>query len=94
MVGVIVGVLLCAAVDIVTGGAAAPLDPIILEGSIGAISGGAGGLTTGLIDGNPVQSGLEGLAGGAILGPIGGTTLGPIGRKIVPMVAKFFCHAE
>ena len=94
VVGVIVGVLLRAAVDIVTGGAAAPLDPIILEGSIGAISGGAGGLTTGLIDGNPVQSGLEGLAGGAILGPIGGTTLGPIGRKIVPIVAKFFCHAE
>ena len=79
-----VAILITVTIDILTDGAAAPLNGVILNGVVGVISGAAGGLAGGTIDGDPV-GGLEySAAGGAIGGVItGGLANGPWGKLAV-----------
>ncbi len=91
--GITVGILLSAAVDIVTAGAGAPANPVIIDISIGVISGGSGGYVTGQIDGNVGTSTLQGAIGGGIIGPISGA-LGSVGKPLVRAVAKFFAQIK
>ena len=89
-----VAILITVTIDLVTDGAAVPLDGVILNGVVGAISGGAGGLAGGTIDGDPVGGATIGIISGGIGGPItGGLANGPWGKVAVQWLVKI-CKPE